>query len=229
MSIKLNFWRRLLINLVYSVGLLVMIGLPAYFAIKEIYDNISFLPGNRLSLNWAVSGAFIMIVFAILYVKYFMKWFHRKLIGLQVRDELGIMPVKGILGIVSDRLLRTIEYAYPFGITLLVLYVSKYMFGQYQVFAKLYDMNIVLLELSLVGFGILLIGDFIKLAMMKQQEIINRLNLQVKTNRLELKQLKKQSKKAMAALAIERELKELKETDEEPEVEPIPEDPSPDA
>jgi len=206
-----------------------MIGLPAYFAIKEIYDNISFLPGNRLSLNWAVSGAFIMIVFAILYVKYFMKWFHRKLIGLQVRDELGIMPVKGILGIVSDRLLRTIEYAYPFGITLLVLYVSKYMFGQYQVFAKLYDMNIVLLELSLVGFGILLIGDFIKLAMMKQQEIINRLNLQVKTNRLELKQLKKQSKKAMAALAIERELKELKETDEEPEVEPIPEDPSPDA
>jgi len=120
------------------------------------------------------------------------------------------MPVKGIFGIVSDRLLRTLEYVYPFGITLLMLYVSKYMFGQFEVFQKLYDMNITLLYLSIAGFGILLTGDFVKLAMMKKQEIINKLNLEAKSNKQELKQLKKQNKRAMRALAIEKELEELK-------------------
>jgi len=210
MSIKLNFFRRLLINIIYSIGFIVMIGLPAYFAIVEIYSNIEMVEGNRLSLNWAVAGSLFMVFFAIIYVKYFRKWFHRKLIGLQVRDELGIMPVKGIFGIVSDRLLRTLEYVYPFGITLLMLYVSKYMFGQFEVFQKLYDMNITLLYLSIAGFGILLTGDFVKLAMMKKQEIINKLNLEAKSNKQELKQLKKQNKRAMRALAIEKELEELK-------------------
>jgi len=151
-----------------------------------------------------------MIGFGFLYVRYFRKWFHRKLIGLQVRDELGIMPIKGIFGIVSDRLLRTIEYVYPFGITLLMLYVSKYMFGQFEVFQKLYDMNITLLYLSIAGFGIFLIGDFVRIAMMKKQEIDNRLNLELRSNTQELKQLKKQSKQALLALAIEKELEDLK-------------------
>jgi len=51
MSIKLNFFRRLLINIIYSIGFIVMIGLPAYFAIVEIYSNIEMVEGNRLSLN----------------------------------------------------------------------------------------------------------------------------------------------------------------------------------
>jgi hypothetical protein len=125
---------------------------------------------------------------------------------------LGIIPIRGVLGIITDRLLKTIEYVYPFTITLLMLYVGKYMFGQYEVFKKIFDMNIFLLELSIAGFGILLVGDFVKISFMKKQEILNKLNMEVKSNKQELKQLKKQKKKAMLALAIERQLAELKET-----------------
>jgi len=217
MSIKLSFFRRLLINVIYAIAFIIMVGIPAYLAITEIYSNIEFVEGNRISLNWAVAGVFIMLGFAILYIKYFRKWFHRKLIGLQVRDELGIMPVKGIFGIVSDRLLRTLEYVYPFTVTLLILYVSKYMFGQYEVFGNLFDMNMVLIYLSAAAFGVFLVGDFVKISMMKKQEIINKLNLQVKSNKLELKQLKKQTKRAMLALDLERQLAQLKETTVIPE------------
>lgn len=210
MSIKLNFLRRLLVNSIYGLGFIVMIFIPAFFVIREVYSNIEYLPGNQIQLNWAVAGILFLIGFGILYIKYFRKWFHRKLIGLQVRDELGIMPIKGIFGIVSDRLLRTLEFVYPFGITLIMLYVSKYLFSQYELFQNLYDMNMVLLYLSIAGFGIFLTGDFVRIAMMKQQEIINKLDMETKSNTLELKELKKQSKKALQALAIEKELEDLK-------------------
>lgn len=230
-SIKLNFWRRLAINSIYSLGLLIMIGLPAFFGIKEIYSHIEMIEGNRLSLNWAIAGAFIMLIFAFIYIKYIRKIFHRKLQALAVRDELGILPVKGILGIVTDRLLRTIEFVYPFGITLLILYVCKYMFGQYIVFSNLFDMNVILMYFAIAGFGVMLTGDFIRIEFMKKQEIDNKLNLQVKSNKQELKQLKKQTKRALMALDLERQLAELKGTTNIPEdEEPLPEpDTSPDA
>ena len=210
--IKLNFWRRLVVNLIYALGIFVMIILPAIFGIREIYGSIEFVEGNTLALNWAVSGVLILIVFAILYIKWFRKWFHRKLIGLQVRDELGIMPVKGLVGIIADRLLRTLELVYPFTITLLTLYVCKYAFGyQYEVFNKLYEFNIILLYLAAAGFGVMLTGDFIKIHFMQRQEVDNKLNLKAKANKQQLKELRKADKNALRALAIERQLAELRE------------------
>lgn len=212
MSIKLNFWRRAIINSIYILAILIMFGIPAFFGIKEIYNNIEFTEGNKIGLNWAISGVLIMSVFGILYIRYFRKWLHRKLIGLQVRDELGIMPVKGFLGIITDRILKTLEYIYPFLITLIMLYVSKYSFSQFIVFEKLYDMNIILLYLSFAGFGVFLVGDFIKVEMMKKQEIINRLALESRANKLELKRLRKNDKRQLKALELERQLKILKDS-----------------
>lgn len=208
--IKLNYFRRLFINTIYAIALFIMFGIPIFFGIKIIYENIEYVDGNRLALNWAVFGVFIMTIFGIIYIKYFRKWFHRKLIGLQVRDELGFMPVKGFLGVITDRILRTLEYVYPFFITLIILYISKYMFGQFVVFEKLFELNVKLLYLALAGFGIFLVGDFTKIEMMKQQEIINRLNIKTKSDKLELKKLKNNNKRQRAALAIEKELEALK-------------------
>ena len=220
--IKLNFWRRLSVNLIYLLGISIMILLPAFFALREIYNNIEFVEGNRLALNWAVSGALVLIVWAIIYVKYFRKLFHRKLQALAVRDEIGIMPVRGVIGMTIDRFLRTVEFVYPFVVTLLGLYVMKYAFGyQYEMFEKLYDMNIILLLLAVAGFFVMLIGDFVKVNFMQQQEVEDKLNLKAKTNKLELKELKKAKKASLAALAIERQLALLKE--DTPEiVEPDP-------
>jgi len=212
MSIKLTFLRRLLVNGLYFLGFGVMFGIPAFFGIREIYNNIQFVEGNILALNWAVSGVFIMIIFAVLYIKYMRKWIHRKLIGLQVRDELGIMPIKGVAGIISDRFLRTLEYVYPFTITLLILYVSKYMFGQYDVFEKLYHMNTVLLYLSIAGFGLFLIADFVKISLMKKQEVETKLGMNAKKDKLELKRLSKQNKQQLKALELEKQLNDLKTT-----------------
>ena len=131
------------------------------------------------------------------------------------------MPVKGVMGIITDRLLRTIEYVYPFFITLLMLYMSKYMFSQFQVFEKMYDMNIILLYFASGGFGLFLIGDFVKIAMMKQQEVMNKLGLKAKMDRLEIKRLKKNNKAQKRALEVERELAELKGL---PAIVPLPEE-----
>ena len=218
--IKLNFWRRLVVNFIYVVGLSIMLLLPAYLAIVEVLANIEFVAGNRISLNWAVSGVLILLIFGLIYIKYLRKIFHRKLQSLSVRDEIGIMPVKGIFGIIMDRLLRTIEFVYPFVVTLGILYIAKYAFGQYEVFGNLYDMNVFLLYMGLAGFGVMLIGDFIKVHFMQCQEVDDKLSLKAKSNKLELKQLKKANKNAMRALAIERQLALLKETENEPEGEP---------
>lgn len=200
-----------------------MILLPAYLAIVEVLNNIEFIEGNQLSLNWAVSGVLILIIFGLIYIKYLRKVFHRKLQSLSVRDELGIISTRGVLGIVIDRLLRTIEFVYPFVVTLGILYIAKYAFGQYEVFENLYDMNVFLLYMGLAGFGVMLIGDFVKIHFMKCQEVDDKLNLKAKSNKLELKQLKKANKNAMIALAIERQLALLKgtENDTEAELEPI--------
>lgn len=221
--IKLNFWRRLVVNFIYAIGLSVMLLLPSYLAVKEVLANIEFVEGNQLSLNWAVSGVLILIVFGLIYIKYLRKVFHRKLQSLSVRDELGIISTRGVLGIIIDRLLRTIEFVYPFVVTLVMLYIAKYAFGQYEVFGNLYDMNIFLLYMASAGFGFMLIGDFIKVYFMGCQEVDDKLDLKAKTNKLELKQLKKANKNAMRALAIERQLALLKETenDTEDELEPI--------
>ena len=210
MSIKLNFIRRLIVNALYFLGFAVMFGIPAFFGIREIYSNIDLVPGNTLALNWAVSGVFIMIIFGLLYIKYLKKWSHRKLIGLTVRDELGVLPTKGIIGMITDRLLRTIEYVYPFSITLVALYVGKYMFGQYIVFEKLFKMNIILLYLSIAGFGLFLIADFVKMALMKKQEMDNILDTEAKADKLEIKRLNKNSKKQIKALELENKLKSIK-------------------
>lgn len=209
--IKLNFYRRLLVNAIYGLGFLIMFGIPVITSIDIIYNNIEYVDGNRLQLNWAVAGVFILIILALIYVKYLRKVFHRKLIGLQVRDELGIMPVKGIMGMITDRLLRTLEYVYPFTITLVILYISKYMFSQYEVFSKLFDLNTILLYLSMAGFGILLVGDFVKMTMMKQQEVLDRLDMTAKQNKLEIRRLEKSNKRQLKALELEKELKRLKE------------------
>jgi len=132
------------------------------------------------------------------------------------------MPVRGVIGMTIDRFLRTVEFVYPFVVTLLGLYVMKYAFGyQYEMFEKLYDMNIILLLLAVAGFFVMLIGDFVKVNFMQQQEVEDKLNLKAKTNKLELKELKKAKKASLAALAIERQLALLKE--DTPEiVEPDP-------
>lgn len=212
-----------MVNFIYIIGLSVMILLPAYLAIVEVLNNIEFIEGNQLSLNWAVSGVLILIIFGLIYIKYLRKVFHRKLQSLSVRDELGIISTRGVLGIVIDRLLRTIEFVYPFVVTLGILYIAKYAFGQYEVFGNLYDMNVFLLYMGLAGFGVMLIGDFVKIHFMKCQEVDDKLNLKAKSNKLELKQLKKANKNAMRALAIERQLALLKgtENDTEAELEPI--------
>lgn len=209
--IKLNFWRRLLVNFIYLIGLGIMILLPAYLAIKEIYENIQLVPGNQIKLNWALAGVIILIMFAGIYIKYLRKVFHRKLQSLAVRDEIGIMPAKGILGMITDRLLRTIEWVYPFVVTLGLLYIFKYAFGQFDVFSKLYDMNVFLLYMGLGGFGVMLLGDFVKVNFMQRQEIDDKLDLKAKSNKQSLKELKKAKKKALEALAVEKELALLKE------------------
>lgn len=147
----------------------------------------------------------------MIYVKYLRKIFHRKLQSLAIRDELGVMPIKGFLGMITDRLLRTLEYVYPFIITLMILYISKYMFSQYEVFNKLFDLNVILLYLSIAGFGILLTGDFVKTEMMKQQEVLDRLDMTAKQNKLEIRRLEKSNKRQLKALELEKELKRLKE------------------
>ena len=112
---------------------------------------------------------------------------------------------------ITDRLLRTLEYVYPFIITLMILYISKYMFSQYEVFNKLFDLNVILLYLSIAGFGILLTGDFVKTEMMKQQEVLDRLDMTAKQNKLEIRRLEKSNKRQLKALELEKELKRLKE------------------
>jgi len=102
-----------------------------------------------------------------------------------------------------------------------MLYMSKYMFSQFQVFEKMYDMNIILLYFASGGFGLFLIGDFVKIAMMKQQEVMNKLGLKAKMDRLEIKRLKKNNKAQKRALELERELAELKGL---PAIVPLPEE-----
>lgn len=208
---KLNFKRRLVVNLLYLLAFAVMFGIPIFFGIREVYKNIEFVPGNVLSLNWAVAGVLIMIVFAIIYLKYIRRLFFRKLQALQVRDELGMLPAKGIIGVIFDRFLRTLEYIYPFLITLLMLYVAKYMFGQYEVFEKFYDMNLLLIYLTCAGFGIFLVADFVKISFMQKQQIEDKLDTDARTTELEYKRLKKNSKKQKKALELERKLQSLKD------------------
>ena len=212
MSVKLSFIRRLVVNLIYSGGFTIMFGIPIYYAVNIVIQNIEYEAGNKLSLNWAVAGAIILVFWGLLYIKYLKKIFHRKLTGLQVRDELGIMPVKGVLGIVVDRLLRVIEFVYPSFITLLLLYVSKYAFSQFIVFEKLYSLNVKFFYLSLIGFGVLLVGDFVKISMMKKQKIEDMLSDKAKQNKLELKRVKKLDKKTLRAIEIEKKLEILKNT-----------------
>ena len=49
--IKLNFYRRLLVNAIYGLGFLIMFGIPVITSIDIIYKNIEYVDGNRLQLN----------------------------------------------------------------------------------------------------------------------------------------------------------------------------------
>lgn len=206
--VKLNFPRKLLVFFIQLVGFIVTFGIPIAYLVYIIYSNIEFNPGSRIHINAAFISAILMIFIMILYVKLVKKLFNRKLQAMAVVDELGAFSSKPV---VWNRLLKTIEFAWPVAISLLMFYILKLTFIQYEIFNKLFKINILCITLVGAGGIIFLIGDIVKIHLMNKQKVDDDLKSENKKNKLYLKKVKKGDKKTLRALEIEKELQKLKE------------------
>ena len=68
-----------------------------------------------------------------------------------------------------NRFIKTIEYIYPFTMTLLFT-ILKLIFTQYDIFEKLFSLNILLIYVLGTGAVIFLVADLVKISMMNKQK-----------------------------------------------------------
>lgn len=204
---RLNRKRKFFLNLIYFLGFLISFGIPFAYLGIIIKDNLQLQAGNSVVINSAFIGFGGMILLFLVYIKWIKKLFNRKLQALAVVNELGMYSAKPPLW---NRLIKTIEYVYPFTMTQLFFTILKLIFTQYSIFEKLVNLNILLIEVLGTGAVIFLIADLVKISMMNRQKIEDALSTELKKDKLYLKRLKKNRKAELRALEIQRELEDLK-------------------
>lgn len=205
--IRLSLRRRFLLGLVYLFGFLISFVTPLVYLGFLIKENIEFVNVDKVLVSSIFGILIILLLILFVYIKYIRRLFHRKLQAMAVVDEIGMYSAKSP---VWNRIIKTIEYFYPFTLTLLFFFLMKTLFIQYPIFGKLYTMNILLLIVLGVGSVIFLIADLIKISMMNKQKVEDTLSSEIKKDKLYLRRLKKQKRTELAALEIQRELEALK-------------------
>lgn len=204
---RLNLKRRFLSGLIYLFGFLISFLSPVIYLGIIIKDNIQFVNVDKLKIFSIFAGFIALLILFFVYIKWIRKLFYRKLQAMAVVNELGMFSSKPPLW---NRIIKTVEYMYPFTITLLFFLILKILFLQYPIFEKLYGMNILLLVVLFIGSVVFFIADLVKISMMNQQKVEDDLSGEVKKDKLYLKRIKKQKKAELAALEIQKELEELK-------------------
>ena len=204
---RLNRKRKFFLNLIYFLGFLISFGVPFGYLAIIIKDNLQFQEGNSIVINSAFIGFGGMILLFLVYLKWIKKLFNRKLQALAVVNELGMYSAKPPIW---NRLIKTIEYVYPFTMTLLFFFILKLIFIQYDIFESLFRMNILLIEVLGTGAVIFLVADLVKISMMNRQKVEDTLESELKKDKLYLKRIKKNRKAELKALEIQRELEALK-------------------
>lgn len=205
--IKLSFRRRFILGIIQSIGFLVTFGVPVLYLAMLIKNNIEYVPSEQVKLNWVFGIIAAMFVLLIIYIKLIKKWFNRKLQALAIVTELGAISAKPII---FNRIIKTLEYVYPFIMTLVFLYGMRLLFSQYRVFTQLYTLNLLLLALVATGAIIFLISDAVEISMKNEQKAEDLLRNENKANVKKLKALRKNKVAALKALEVEKEIERLK-------------------
>ena len=181
-----------MLSLVYLFGFAISFVTPVVYVGLLIKDNIQFVEVNSLVVGSVFVAVIALLLLLVVYIKWIKKLFYRKLNAMAVCNELGIISAKPP---VWNRIIKTIEYVYPFTITLLFIYLLKELFVQFPVFNKLFTLNIILLVVFGVGSVIFLIGDLIKISMMNAQKVEDDLSGEIKKDKLYLRRVKQNNKR----------------------------------
>jgi len=205
--IRLKGFRRLLVGAIYALALLVTIGIPLGYLALIVNENLVFAEVNRVIFNRAIIAFGCMTLLAIIYLKWIKKWFNRKLQAIAVVNELGMYTSKSHI---FNRILKTIEYTYPFVSTLVFFLLLKTLFFQYPLFEDLVHLNKILLIVMGSGGIIYLIGDLVRVSMTNAQKVEDTLDLEMKKDKLYLKRLRQEKRKENEAMVIQRQLEALR-------------------